>query len=250
MNATHAGRFPLAKLAAVYLVSVPVAVALTPHGAPWEMVTAGCAVALGWMMGLAPWWLAINAIFLPGLAWSLTLDTSPLWPLAALIALVLVYGRIWKSRVPLFFSSARACEALVRLLPAGSRRFLDVGCGDARVLAHLAAVRPDCTFEGVEQAFFPWLLARVRCGLAKAPCAVRRADLWRADFGAYHVVYAYLSPAVMRELWEKAASEMRPGALLVSAFAVPGVRPDGMIDADDAMGTRLHVWRMKGKRGE
>jgi hypothetical protein len=80
--------------------------------------------------------------------------------------------------------------------------------------------------------------------LSKGQCCVRRADLWTLDFGAYDVVYAYLSPAVMPELWAKARREMRPGALLVSAFQVPGVRADKALDVGDAMRTRLHVWRM------
>jgi hypothetical protein len=50
----------------------------------------------------------------------------------------------------------------------------------------------------------------------------------------------------MPELWQKAQREMRSGARLVSAFAVPGVPPAESIEVGDAMRTRLHVWHMKG----
>ena len=163
---------------------------------------------------------------------------------AALVALVLVYGCIWKSRVPLFFTTARAQDALAAVLPPGPLRFLDLGCGDARVLARLAGKRPGSHFDGVEQALVPWLVASLRCWLAEGDCAVARGDLWAADLSQYDVVYAYLSPAVMPALWDKARREMRPGTRLVSAFAVPGAEPDETVEAGDALRTRLHVWNM------
>jgi SAM-dependent methyltransferase len=167
-----------------------------------------------------------------------------LWALGALVTLMLVYGGIWKSRVPLFFSSGRAQDALAGLLPAGEHAFLDVGCGDGRVLARLAAARPDCRFEGIEQALVPWLMARVRCWAAKTECRIRRGNLWKLHLGAYDIVYAYLSPAVMPEFWAKARQEMRPGSLLVSAFEIPGLKPSRSVEIDDAMRTRLNVWRV------
>jgi hypothetical protein len=251
---TNAGSLPVTQLAVVYLVSMPLAWLAAAHGLPWDATVAGFAVGLGWMIGLAPWWLAINAVFVPALSWSLAVEIPPSWALGALVTLVVVYGRIWKSRVPLFFSSARSQEALQDVLQraapdaatGGRIAFLDVGCGDARVLTRLAKLHPESRFEGVEQAYAPWLFARLRCALATGRTRVRRGDLWTVDFGAYDVVYAYLSPAVMPELWRKARSEMRAGALLVSAFAVPGAQPAYTIDVGDTMRTRLHAWRMDG----
>jgi hypothetical protein len=249
-HAMNASSLPVRQLAAIYLVSIPLAWLASVHGVPWDASVAGFAVGLGWLIGLAPWWLAINAVFVPALSWGLAVDIPPSWALGALVTLIVVYGRIWKSRVPLFFSSARTQKTLEDLLveakPDGRIAFLDVGCGDARVLTRLAAMHPGSRFEGVEQAFAPWLLARLRCALATGDSRVRRGDLWALDLGAYDVVYAYLSPAVMPELWRKACGEMREGALLVSAFAVPGATPARTIEVGDTMRTRLHAWRMQG----
>jgi SAM-dependent methyltransferase len=253
-HAMSAERLPVTQLAAIYLVSMPLAWLASAHGLPWDATVAGCAVGLCWMIGLAPWWLAINAVFVPALSWSLAVEIPPSWALGALVTLVVVYGRIWKSRVPLFFSSARTQQALEGLLrdtapdvaTGGRIAFLDVGCGDARVLTRLAALRPECRFEGVEQAYAPWLLARLRCAFSQGHARVRRGDLWTLDLGAYDVVYAYLSPAVMPELWRKARREMRAGALLVSAFDVPGAPRAHTVEVGDTMRTRLHAWRMAG----
>lgn len=242
--AALSSRWPLSSLAAIYTVSVPLALMLTPPGLAWDTVAALCAVGLSWMIGLAPWWLLINALFLPALSWALTLEVSPLWALAGLVTLVLVYGRIWSSRVPLFFSSARAQAALASLLPEGSLSFLDVGCGDGRVLVRLAAGRPDSRFTGIEQALVPWLLARLRCWASPDECAVERGDLWKHDLASYDVVYAYLSPAVMPEFWKKAQREMRSGTLLISAFGIPHAAAHRCVEVDDAVRTRLHVWRI------
>ena len=61
-----------------------------------------------------------------------------------------------------------------------------------------------------------------------------------AEFG---VVYCFLSPQPMAELWRKARAELRPGALFISnSFAVPGVSPDFTVEVGGRQ--RLLVWRM------
>jgi hypothetical protein len=248
MRAATASRLPLGRIATTYLVALPAAGFAAAAGVPWEMAVGVLAAGLSWLVGLPRWWIAINALFVPALSFGLTLDVSPVWALVALVALVLVYGGIWKSRVPLFFTTGRALDALASVLPAGPVRFLDLGCGDARVIARLAAARAGSQFDGVEQALVPWLMASLRCRLAQGDCAVARGDLWAADLSQYDVVYAYLSPAVMARLWDKARREMRAGSRLVSAFAVPGEEPDATVDVGDALRTRLHVWDMGGSK--
>lgn len=237
-------RAPLPRLAATYAISLPLAAILSPEALPWEAAAASSAVALGWLFGLAPWWLAINAVFVPALSWGLALEVSPLWALAALLVLLAVYGSLWASRVPLFFTGERTLDALAGLLPKGEIAFLDAGCGDARVVAALARARPEGRFEGIEHALVPWLMGVFRAWRDDAPFYVRRGNLWGHGLTQYDVVYAYLSPAVMPRFWEKARREMRPGTLLVSAFHVPGMNGGHYVEIGDAMGTRLHVCRI------
>ena len=247
-KSARAIRPPLPRLAATYAISLPLAWLASPEALPWEATAATSAVALGWLFGLAPWWLAINALFVPALAFGLTLELSPLWALAALLVLLAVYGSVWASRVPLFFSGERTLHALSALLPKGEFAFLDAGCGDARVLAELARARPESRFEGIEHALVPWLLGCLRAWRGDAQFYVRRGNLWGHGLTQYDVVYAYLSPAVMPRFWEKAQREMRPGALLVSAFHVPGMKHAQCVETGDAMGTRLHVCRIGTER--
>jgi len=240
---------PIGRAGVIYSLSVPLALAVAPRGLPWEFLAAMFALILVPVARLGPWWLVINAVFLPALTTALTLELSPLWALGALAALVLLYGGIWRSRVPIFFSSRRAQAALATLLPSDrSISFLDVGCGDGRVLARLASSRPESRFEGIEHALGLWLAARLRCRRLRKQCRVLRGNLWSRTLTQYDVVYAFLSPAVMERLWEKAQREMRPGTLLVSAFAVPHVSAHEHIEVADVFGTRLHVWRIGADR--
>jgi hypothetical protein len=59
------------------------------------------------------------------------------------------------------------------------------------------------------------------------------------------VIYAYLSPAPMERLWEKARAEMKPGSLFISnSFAVPGVSFDEVVELNDLSHSRLLIRRM------
>ena len=78
-----------------------------------------------------------------------------------------------------------------------------------------------------------------------ANCEWRWGSLWKTSLTDMDVVYAFLSPVPMAELWEKARAEMRPGSLFVSnSFAVPDVVPSEVIAVDDARQTQLYCYRL------
>ena len=73
----------------------------------------------------------------------------------------------------------------------------------------------------------------------------RRGDIFAHPWQDYDVVYAFLSPVPMAAVWQKAAAELRPGALLVSnSFPVPGREPDFVVDVDDRRNTQLYGYRI------
>jgi SAM-dependent methyltransferase len=170
------------------------------------------------------------------------LAIAPGWFLAAFVLLLLVFWRTDKSRVPLYLTNRATAEALLKLLPASPCRILDLGCGDGGLLRRLATARPDCSFTGIEHAPLTWLVARLR-NIRQANATIRRGDLWQEPLGDYTVVYAFLSPAPMLELWSKARAEMTPDALLVSnSFAVPGIEPTDTMAVSDRRNTRLFLY--------
>lgn len=269
----------LLQLAAFVLAVLSVRITglqLTPLA--FVLLCGAYAAALSHLAGLARWWLYIQFLFVPALAVMLTLDIPPGYFLAAFLVLLVVYWSAFRSQVPLYLSSSKVWQELENLLPspaceigsaptdtaarpdraascfasvAGENcepafRFVDLGSGLGGVLTHLARSRPDGEYHGIESAPLPWLWSwlRIRLG-GHRNCRAHWGSLWDCDLGAYDVVFAYLSPAPMERLWHKARAEMRPGTLFVSStFAVPGQKPQRIIEVDDLHRSTLQVWKM------
>lgn len=213
---------------------------------PAAFIQGGLASALGRSLGLAPWWMPMNLLFAPALAWTLSFGFSPLWFLAAFLLLFLAYWNVFRSQVPLYLSSREAWAAVADLLPQKSGfSFLDVGAGLGGLLAYLSMKHPEGKYCGLEIAPLPFLWAWLRKQVNRGRYRVVRGNFWAHDFGRYNVVYAYLSPVPMAQLWAKACDEMAPGAYLVSnTFAIPGVHPEKIIELDDFHSSRLFVYRI------
>jgi SAM-dependent methyltransferase len=169
------------------------------------------------------WWILIHFLFPSLLLLALAMRLPPwLWG-AAFIVLVLVYWSTWRTRVPLFLSGRAAWEAVEALLPAGPAQVVDIGSGVGGLVLYLARRRPDCQVTGIEIAPLPWLLSWLRARLGASGARMLRGDYRRLDLSRADVVFAYLSPAAMPELWQTLRPQLKPGALLLSLeFAVPG----------------------------
>jgi hypothetical protein len=206
------------------------------------------ATVLGRWFGLARGWLLFQVGFLP-VAIGLHALALPAWVYLVAFGLVLLLN--WNSfrhGVPLYLTSApanRRLEDLLRDQPP-TFAFIDLGCGLAGTLCHLARVYPQARFTGVETAPLTFVLAWLR-SLPRRNCRIRYRSLWQTPLGAYDVVYCFLSPLPMPALWEKAQAELKPGARLVSnTFGIPGVAPAQTIALNDWRGTRLLVWQKRG----
>lgn len=214
----------------------------------WALVQAGVAVLLATACGQPQWWVIMHSLFAPA---ALLLDQvgPPPWVyLSGAFVLALTNSNSLRDRVPLFLSSGAACDRLLALLPPDTPiRFVDIGCGFGGVVSAVGRERPTLDCLGLETAWLPYLVCRLRCAASPNHVRVSRSDLWRHSLGDADVVYAYLSPVPMARLWRKLAAEMRPGALFISnSFAVPGVQPDSAIPIDDATGSVLYVYRIGG----
>ena len=194
---------------------------------------------------MAIWWVLIHLLFLPALSATHALNLPPGLFLAGFILLTCLYWTTFRTQVPLYLSGDAAWHCIERLLSGRPPvRFLDIGSGLGGLVLHLARQRPDCSIDGIEVAPLPWLIGWMRGRMARCGSRFLRGDYARLDFAHYDVIFAYLSPAVMPAVWEKATSEMRSGALLLSyEFPVPGVTPD--IEIRTGQGGRiLYGWRM------
>lgn len=246
LNPQHGRNRPPALLTlflqlAAWLIVLPTLVLGWPMA--WLVwLQGGLAFWLCRWLKLPAWWQPINLLFAP-LAWLiLGSGINPRWFLLGFILLAITSLGSLRTRVPLYLSSQRAAEEVASRLPKRPGvRILDLGCGLGGLLLGLATKRPDTLLTGVEIAPLNWLISRLRLG---GKAAVRLGSLWREDLAGYDVVYAYLSPAPMSELWEKVQREMQPGSLFISnSFGVPDVVPDETVELHDLNDSRLLIWR-------
>ena len=218
------GGFPLGVLSAAFL-----------HGA--------VAALLSTWRGLAPWWLLIQALFVPALVATLALGIDPLWFLGAFAILLPLYWSTFRTQVPYYPSGKAVWSQVDSLLPAGRPlRVIDIGSGLGGFVLDLALRRPEVQAVGIELAPLPWLLSWLRARLSGSSARFIRGDYEDLDFGQFDAVFAYLSPAAMSALWRKASQEMRPGSMLLSfEFLITERTPDLDIPTRKG-GPRLYVW--------
>ena len=203
---------------------------------PWRetsLAIGGVALLFATLSRQPWWWRLIHAGFMP-LIWAThQLAIDPGWFLLAAILLLLVYRGALTGQVPLYLSNKQTVQALADLLAErGDSRFLDLGAGLGSTTVPLADALPDSHFTGYENAPLTWLVGLL-LSVGRPNIRWRWDDLWQAHLGDYDVVYAFLSPAPMPQLWEKVQAEMKPGSLFVSnSLPVPGATPDRIIEVD------------------
>jgi hypothetical protein len=238
----------LAQAAAFALLGLLIRADLLPHtlsGMGIVSLVGILAGATGLGLGLTRRWLPFLLLFPWVVVWLLRHPLPTwVWP-AAFLGLAVIYGGGVFTRVPLYNSNRAAWHALLGLLPPYPVRCADLGAGLNGPMVYLAGQRPDSLFQGVEASPLTCLLAKVRSWPVRGNCEVRWGSLWGEDLGAYDMIYAFLSPAPMADLFAKATREMRPGTLFVSnTFTVPGQEPYLRIPLPGRKDACLLVWKL------
>jgi hypothetical protein len=205
---------------------------------------ATAAVITGWRK-LALWWVFIQFLFPIALVAVPMLHLPPIAFLIGFVFLLCLYWTTFQTQVPFFPSGPATWNTVAELLPQDrSLHFVDVGSGLGGLILNLAEQRPDSSFAGIEVAPLPWLVSSIRARLGRSRGRFTRGNYDHVHFKDYDVVFAYLSPAAMPDLWKKARAEMRPGTLLLSyEFAIPYVAPN-TISSIDARGAFIYGWHM------
>jgi hypothetical protein len=204
------------------------------------------ATILGKIFQLKKWWHLINLLFVPALIFFNTFQI-PRWSfLVGFCILLLVNWNSLKDRVPLYLTGNKTQELLAELLQKQRNgfSFVDLGSGLAGTLYYLAKRFPDSKFYGVETAPLVYFLSWLRCMFLKN-CHIKFRSIWNEDLSQYDVVYCFLSPIPMPEIWKKAKSEMKKGTVLVSnTFEIPAVKPTEIIKLHDWRDSKIIIWKI------
>ncbi|MFZ9764877.1 MAG: class I SAM-dependent methyltransferase [Burkholderiaceae bacterium] len=209
----------------------------------WLVVHGLVAAGLSHWRTREPWWtvfhLAMPWLALLALQWQL-----PLWvyPLLALLLLA-VFSPVLKDRVPFFLSSDQVAQGLLQIMDQRqTKSFVDLGCATGGLLVSLARSRPDTEFVGVETAWLPYWVARMRA-MRLPNLTIRRQSIWDLDLKGFDLVYCFLSPDPMARLGAQFDEQADQGASLVSnSFQIPGRKPGQTLPVQDWRESVLWVY--------
>ena len=213
----------------------------------WQLALVQGVIAAGLSrLGRQPvWWFVLHLGFSPSIVLAQQLNL-PAWVyLVAFLLLVLFYWSSFRTRVPLYLSDHKAWQALVPLLPQAQEfRFIDLGSGLGDVLFYLESRFPQGRFYGTEIAPAPWLISRLRAWYKHSRVHLLRRDYSKLNLKDFDVVFAFLSPAAMPDLWRQAEQQMHSGSLFVSLSFSVSRPPDQVITLAEGARHTLYAWRM------
>ena len=194
------------------------------------------------------WWSVIQPVLPLTMLFMAGIDIPSWCYLFVFLVLLFSYWSIFRTRVPYFPSTHSVWVAMDDLLPKGKPlSFIDIGSGMGGLVLHLANVRPESRFDGIEIAPLPWLISRFRAWKSHAPVRFMRGNYEGLDFSGFDVIFAYLSPAAMPALWLKVQREMKKGSIFVSyEFPIPQVDADLCIYPEKTVinNATIFIWRI------
>ncbi len=190
-----------------------------------------CAFFICIFSGMAPWWRYIHLLFPLSIWAALLLDIPATYFFFGFIVFGGLFWSVFLTQVPFYPSKPEVWHAVAQLLPGQKIRILEIGSGLGNFGIHVAKFRPESQVEGIEIAPLPYLFSICQAWIRKSRAQFRLGSYEHVDFGQYELIFAYLSPAAMPALWQKAQAEMKEQSLLVShEFPVPNQIENQKID--------------------
>lgn len=203
------------------------------------------AAILSYLAGMDSWWRWIHLGF-PIAAWGMSQWHVPneLYLTGFIISLSL-FWTTFRTQVPFFPSRPIVWEQVAKIIRQTKPiRLIDIGSGLGDMSMYIAKIRPDSHIEGIEIAPLPWIISFIRAKFHRSSAVFKLGDYTALDFANYDVIFAYLSPAAMLTLWEKASQELLPGSMLISLeFEIPGIEPTMRIAGNNSS-PDIYVWKI------
>lgn len=186
-----------------------------------------CAVGLTYFIGMDSWWRFLHVIFPVAIYGALHLHIPQSFFLWGSIISVSLFWTTYKSQVPFYPSSSNVRHQVANLLPLDTPiKLVEIGSGIGDFAMKIAELRPQTLVSGIEIAPLPWLISIIRSKLKQSRVKFKFGSYYDLNFSEFDVVFAYLSPAAMEALWQKAHVEMQTGSMLISyEFPIENLKP-------------------------
>ncbi len=198
------------------------------HGLIWLLLHVVLVSVMAAAIRMPVWWRWIHLVFPIAVTLMQALALPASVYLGGFIITLALYWSVHNTRVPFYPSFPATWRAMHHLLEqqAGddSLRVLDIGSGIGDLPLFLAKQRPHDRVSGIEIAPLPWLISFIRATFSGSAVNFTLGNYQQLNFAEQDVIFAYLSPAVMEDVWQKVCREMRTGTCFISSeFAVPDV---------------------------
>jgi len=180
---------------------------------------------------MAHWWRYIHLVFPLAIWVALELQIPTGYFLAGFILTGALFWSVFLTQVPFYPSRPEVWTAVSELLPGKKLRILEIGSGMGNFAIRIAQLRPESQVEGIEIAPLPWFISIIQAKFLASRARFHLGNYKKVNFANYDLIFAYLSPAAMPELWDKALLEMNSESLLIShEFPVPNVQESQKMD--------------------
>lgn len=199
---------------------------------PWLLLHIVFASVLAKTAQMPIWWRWIHAMFPVAVVTMQQFALPASVYFCGLVITLLLFWSVHNTRVPFYPSFPATWRAMLKILDQHAAKtdvdralkVLDIGSGLGDVPMFLSRQRQQDQVDGIEIAPLPWLVSVIRAKFSATRARFTLGDYRYSDFSQLDVVFAYLSPAVMTDVWHKVRQEMQPGSLFVSSeFQVPNV---------------------------
>jgi len=130
------------------------------------------------------------------------------------------------------------------LLPAQGT-FYELGSGWGNIAFPLAKKFPNLSVCGYETSLVPYMFTRLRLAIGSYPnLKIYRADFFTIPLNKSSGIYCYLYPGAMQKLKLKFEQELPADCIVITnTFAVPGWKPDKVIEIHDIYQSKMYVYR-------
>ena len=173
---------------------------------------------------MAHWWRYIHLFFPLAILVALELHIPTSYFVVGFILTGALFWSVFITQVPFYPSKPEVWTAVSELLPGKKLKILEIGSGLGNFAIRIAQMRPESQVEGIEIAPLPWLVSIIQAKFFTSRARFRLGNYEKVNFANYDLIFAYLSPAAMPELWSKALREMADESLLIShEFPIPGI---------------------------
>ena len=136
-------------------------------------------------------------------------------------------------------------KEIIKILDLNNQSvFYDLGCGDGRILVDIVKSNPNIKAVGVEKAFLPYFLAKIKTRKFEN-IEIKRSDIFKENLSGSTDIFLYLYPQVLDKLLPNLESQCKTGTRIISCdFKFKEKKPTKIIElnANSRRGKKLFVY--------